>query len=385
MSSRTKSPGPPAKPESGDATPLLPALPWFWPTAAMNLVGLELDTMRRATEFAAEAFRIDHGLLPVWSTPNAVRLELDTMQLRAFLPQGRAGVPTLVVAPYAGHHATIADYAVNQSLVGVLMANGVTNVFVTDWRSATEEMKDFTIETYAAELNAVIDELGGVVNLVGLCQGGWMSAGLAARFPQKVRALVLAGSPIDTDAGSGPLKAMAHELPLAAYQELVTLGNGRLKGETMLGAWKSMHPDKQYIDKYVELFQHIDDEDYLKRTETFARWYENPLDLPGRFYLQAVEWLFQNNRLAKGEMPFLGRAISLRDVVVPAFLLGGEADDITPAEQVFAAEHLVGTPKSRIEKRLVPGGHIGLFMGSRTLAEHWPHIAKWLIAADHDG
>jgi hypothetical protein len=38
----------------------------------------------------------------------------------------------------------------------------------------------------------------------------------------------------------------------------------------------------------------------------------------------------------------------------------------------------------RIEKKLVPGrhiglfGHIGLFMGSRTLKETWPTIAQWL-------
>jgi hypothetical protein len=45
---------------------------------------------------------------------------------------------------------------------------------------------------------------------------------------------------------------------------------------------------------------------------------------------------------------------------------------------VFAAETLVGTPKRRIEKKLAPGGHIGLFMDSRTLKETWPTIAQWL-------
>ena len=56
------------------------------------------------------------------------------------------------------------------------------------------------------ELIVAIDDLGGRVNLVGLCQGGWSSAMVAARFPDKVNALVLAGTPIDTDAGDGPIK-----------------------------------------------------------------------------------------------------------------------------------------------------------------------------------
>ena len=31
-------------------------------------------------------------------------------------------------------------------------------------------------------------------------------------------------------------------------------------------------------------------------------------------------------------------------------------------------------------RKLVPGGHIGLFMGARTLAEAWPEIGRWIAA-----
>jgi poly(3-hydroxyalkanoate) synthetase len=59
-------------------------------------------------------------------------------------------------------------------------------------------------------------------------------------------------------------------------------------------------------------------------------------------------------------------------------LLAGSDDDITTREQVFNAEHLLGTPQADIKKALAPGGHVGLFMGSRTLKEQWPTIARWL-------
>jgi poly(3-hydroxybutyrate) depolymerase len=62
------------------------------------------------------------------------------------------------------------------------------------------------------------------------------------------------------------------------------------------------------------------------------------------------------------------------------YLLAGQDDDITSKEQVFDAEKYLGTPKGRIEKKLVPGGHIGMFMGSRTLRETWPSIARWIAA-----
>jgi poly(3-hydroxyalkanoate) synthetase len=225
-----------------------------------------------------------------------------------------------------------------------------------------------------------IDDLGGRVNLVGLCQGGWVSTMIAARFPEKVNSLVLAGAPIDTDGGNGPIKRAAHETPLSFYRELVELGGGRMKGEFMLRGWKNMHPEQHYVQDYVDLYEHIDEPAYLAKEETFESWYENPIDLPGRWYLQAIEQLFQQNRLAKGEFIGLGRKLTLRDITCPAYLLAGAADDITTPEQVLGAAHLIGTPKAKIVQKTVPGGHIGLFMGALTLKDHWPEIARWIAS-----
>ncbi|MFC5737679.1 alpha/beta fold hydrolase [Sinirhodobacter huangdaonensis] len=355
------------------------SVPFFWPMAAgIELGEAGLDAFRRNLKFVDLAEKIDHPPQPGWATKNRVRLDLDTMRLRDFSAEGATGVPVLVDAPFAGHNATIADFAPGQSLAATLLANGIGRVLVTDWKTATEEMRDFDIDKYLAELNVAVDDLGGRVILVGLCQGGWMSAMFAARFPEKVAALVLAGAPIDTDAGHGPIRAMAHRLPLSFYEELVTAGGGRMMGANMLAGWKNMHPDKQFVEKYLDLYAHLDDRNYIKRTETFERWYENPVDLPGRYYLQAIDLLFKKNLFAKGTFSGLGQKLQLKDITCPAYLLAGASDDITTKEQVFAARDLLGTPKEKITKKLVPGGHIGLFMGSRTLVEEWPLIAAWM-------
>jgi poly(3-hydroxybutyrate) depolymerase len=306
------------------------------------------------------------------------------MRLRDFSRDSKSGgmAPVLIDAPYAGHDSTIVDYAKGQSLVETLLDSSLSRVLVTDWKSATDEMKNFDIDKYLAEMNVAIDDLGGQVHLVGLCQGGWMCAMYAARFPGKVRSLVLAGAPIDTDAGDGPIKTLAHELPMSFYEEMVAAGDGRMLGKFMLAGWKSMHPDTQYLEKYIDLYEHIEDKCYVKRTERFERWYENPIDLPGRYYLQAIEDLFKDNRLAKGTFVALGRRLDLSEITVPAYLLAGDADDITTKEQVFNAELLLGTPRSHIVKRLAAGGHIGLFMGTRTLAEVWPDIGLWIRQQD---
>jgi polyhydroxyalkanoate depolymerase len=356
----------------------LPSVPAFWPVAtaaAMAEAGMEI--LAKNFAFVAEEIKIHGELRPALATPNVVRLDLRTMALRDY---GRPeGVPTVIDAPHAGHTAMIADYQKGQSLVETLLENGVGHVALTDWKSATGDMKDFDIDNYLAELIIAIDDLGGRVNLAGLCQGGWLSAMAAARFPEKVNALVLAGSPIDTDAGDGPIKRMVHRSPMAFYEELVALGDGLMLGKFMLQGWKNMHPEEHYFEENVDLYEHMNDPAYIAKREAFERWYENPIDLPGRWYLQAIRQLFKENRLAKGEFIGLGRRLDLKSIVCPVYLLAGEGDDITTNEQVFGAEKYVGTPKEQIRKKLVPGGHIGLFMGSRTLRETWPAIARWLV------
>lgn len=365
----------------GHAPGLEHSVPWFWPFAAeIELADEGRRLFAENLKFAAEAATIASPPPPEWATKNRVVLDLDTMRLRDFsrVTGDTGGLPVLVDAPYAGHGSTIADYDRGQSLVETLLDNGLERVLVTDWKSATPAMKDYTIDTYLADLNVAVDSLGGKVHLVGLCQGGWMSAMLAARFPGKVASLVLAGAPIDTDAGHGAIRKMAHKLPASFFEEMVSAGGGRMLGKFMLAGWKNMHPQEQYLDKYIDLYRHIEDRSYVKRTERFERWYENPVDLPGRWYLQAITELFKENRLARGKFVALGRTISLKDIEVPLYLLAGESDDITTVEQVFNAAKLVGTPADRIVKKLTPGGHIGLFMASRTLREVWPEIAAWI-------
>ena len=202
----------PKKPSAKSSEFSLTSVPAFWPLAmAASLMQQGAELYARNLKFGEEEIKIYDELRPELATPNTVRLDLRTMKLRDYGKPG--GIPTLVDAPHAGHTAMIADYQKGQSLIETLLANGIGHVALTDWKSATDDMKDLEIDNYLAEIVVAIDDFGGPVDLVGLCQGGWVAAMVAARFPNKVNSLVLAGSPIDTDAGNGPIKRMVHESP----------------------------------------------------------------------------------------------------------------------------------------------------------------------------
>lgn len=310
-----------------------------------------------------------------WTTPNAVALELSSMRLRDFSRSG-SGQPVLICAPYALHRAEVVDFAGGHSIVESLQRGGIDRIYLTDWRSASPDMRYLSIDNYLADLNTVIDDIGSPVDLLGLCQGGWLSLIYAARFPEKIRRLVLVGAPVDLSVESALLQ-LVRSLPQAVFDQVVARGHGNVSGDEMLGFWgRSASQQDAEATLQCSLSEDIPhDRELLDR---FRRWYGETLDLPGTYYLQVVNWMFRENRIATGRFVALGREIRLHEVTAPVFLLVGQNDEVVPVEQALATARLLGTPPPFVEDAIEPSNHLGLFMGARTHANSWPRIARWL-------
>ncbi|MGA8653488.1 MAG: hypothetical protein WB677_23245 [Xanthobacteraceae bacterium] len=93
------------------------------------------------------------------------------------------------------------------------------------------------IDQYLADVNVLVDKIGSPIDLIGLCQGGWMALVYAARFPAKVRTLLLAGAPVDLRAAPSALSELADVSPLAVFQELVRIGDGVVPGRKVMKFW----------------------------------------------------------------------------------------------------------------------------------------------------
>lgn len=308
-----------------------------------------------------------------WTTPNTVALELATMRLRD-CTRARAGQPALVCAPYALHRGLIADFAPGHSVVQSLQDGGIDRIYLTDWRSATPDMRYLSIDSYLGDLNVAIDEIGAPVDLVGLCQGGWLSLLYAARFPAKVRRLVLVGAPVDLSIDSA-LSRLVRNAPEALYDQLVARGGGNVSGDEMLRFW-SKAPSRD--DIAAALQKDLSGEEGAALLARFDRWNTETLNLPGTYYLEIVNWIFRENRIAGSNFTALGLKVDLKDVKAPVFLLAGLDDDVVPARQALATAGLLGTPPAFIAAVSEPSNHLGLFMGARTHAHAWPRIAEWL-------
>ncbi len=324
--------------------------PWpFWP----NLFA-SLDTSPAAR--------------PPFATLDSVLLDLPTMELRArACDGGRKGVPILIVAPLALHDAAIADFAPGFSLAAVLDAAGP--VAITRWRSATPDMRLLTIDSYLMELNVAVDELGGCAALVGLCQGGWLAAVYAARFPRKVAALTLAGAPIDLEAAPSQIVEHVAATPSLLLQSYLSAFGGLAPGEHRRMVWSRASLDATAREA-------LQREPTGAQQTAFDRWNAYTMALPGPFFSEATEWLFRENRLARGRFCALGRMCDLSAIEAPISLLMATDDIIIPPLQTLAIKDLC--PRAKVSARLAEGVHLSLFMGADMLAGAWSEIAAEL-------
>jgi poly(3-hydroxyalkanoate) synthetase len=108
----------------------------------------------------------------------------------------------------------------------------------------------------------------------------------------------------------------------------------------------------------------------------FDAWDLRTVDLPVAYFVQTAEWVFRENRLARGCFPALGRPVALSSIVGPIFVLAAADDEVVSPARATAIRSLCR--QTRVETRVEPGRHLSLFMGRKTVHAAWPEIGHWL-------
>lgn len=312
---------------------------------------------------------------PRWASANAVVAQWPIARLRDFSdPDAPDMIATLLLPPQAGHDSCIVDYAPQQSQIRTARDCGLRRLFSLDWIGATSATRNASIEDYVAVIDQAVERVGGRVNLVGDCQGGWLAVIYAALHPEKLHTLTIAGAPIDFHAGEPLihdwLRVLSPARDLAFYRRVIAANRGMMPGRFLLAGFVAMQPHGE-VDRQLQLLAHIHQPEHVERYRTFETWFKHTQPLPGAFYLWIVEHLFQNNELIAGTLRVGGDTVDLARITCPLYLLAGATDHITPPPQVYAIAEYAGTPAADVVSRETTGGHLGLFMGHDALRNHW--------------
>jgi poly(3-hydroxyalkanoate) synthetase len=350
----------------------------IWRLAAEGTVDYWSQAFGRPDRVASDALRfwseVSTRRKPEWSTPHEIVREWPIARLRDFTDGATAAVtPTLVLPPQAGHDSCIVDFTPEQSQMQTIREAGLTRAYSLDWVGATHKTKDAGIDDYLDVIGRSVELLGGRVNLIGDCQGGWLATIYAALHPEQINTLTIAGAPIDFHCGEPLIHAWVEAMKLDFYRGLVASGGGVLKGSYMLASFVALEPQAE-VGKHLQLLGGLHDAGFLTRHRHFEDWYKHTQDIPGAFYLWIVKHLFRNNELLHGELQIQGETVDVTRIECPVNLIAGAKDHITPPDQVYALGDIVSTPSAKVRRRLSDGGHLGLFMSHEALRTHWPPV-----------
>lgn len=340
----------------------------------MDITELGLRELSRFTDFLNVKYPKEQPQ-PRWATENEVFSISPTVQLRTFGEDvgGRtASSKVLIVTPQV-NSSYIADFSPEQSLVRTLLQWGPGPVGVTDWQDPVPD-SDYGIAESLEDIMACMELLDAPIHLVGLCQGGWQAAMMAALHPEKVKTLTLAAAPIDFHGGATLMHAFTLGLPFAFFESLVQLGGGVARGEFLTGGFNLLKPFERIIYNDAALFLQVDRKRRVARYQELSNWYGLRKDVHGRLYLEAVRELFIKNKLVKGTCRAGDRLIKLSRISCPLFMVAGTRDHITPPEQLFALEKHCGS--GEVHRYQVDAGHIGVFMGRKALGGAWREIGE---------
>ncbi len=223
----------------------------------------------------------------------------------------------LVVAPLSGHYATLL-----RGTVATLLPDH--DVFITDWHNARDiplSAGRFGFEDYVDHLIEFLTVIGPGGHIVAVCQPcvqALTAVSVMAEQGHKAqpRSMTLMAGPIDTRINPTKVNDLAMENPIDWFESrlisvvppgLPGVGRRVYPGFVQLTAFMSMNMDR-HVKAHVELFQHLWQGDFEQaaKTKDFYDEYFAVLDLTAEFYLETVQWVFQEHRLAKGELTYRG-------------------------------------------------------------------------------
>lgn len=298
-------------------------------------------------------------------------------------------VPVVLVPPLAAT-SMIFDLMPHRSIVRYFLAKGF-DVYLIDWGDVTADHTSLSLETYVMDwmpkaISSVQESSGQKdVSIFSYCMGGLISLMyLATSNDTSVKNLITVASPVDMHQSGVAGKVLS-----AIYQPAQTISSilnfslmdlparyFHVPGWTSSLVFKMTNPMGLVISSF-EKFLNLWDRDYLEESLTMSQWFDDMVDYPGKT-IREMSVNMINNKMASGKMKIGKTKAEFSRVQASILAFAGEADKLV---SVLAARKVLEIVSSEDKEFcVVPGGHAGVFAGSKAPENTWSISADWLIS-----
>jgi polyhydroxyalkanoate synthase len=151
---------------------------------------------------------------------------------------------------------------------------------------------------------------------------------------------------------------------------------GNVPAEIIRTAFVSLDPMDAWFTGRVNLWQRMDDDQYVTAHRVMTNWGDHHIRFPGAAAKQLASCFGDGNQILEGTFRMGGRPIDLGAITVPFLSVVGEKDTMTPPATSEPLLDLVGSD-DKAELR-VPAGHVGLFVGGSAVKHCIPGIVGWI-------
>jgi len=315
--------------------------------------------------------------------------------LLRFAKEGAPPQPrVLVVAPLSGHFATLL-----RDTVRVLLPEH--DVHVTDWANARDVgiwHGRFGFDEYVEHLIKFLEAMGPGAHVIAVCQPCVQALAAAAVMaeddnPNQPRSLTLMAGPIDTRINPTKVNELATGQPIGWFERnLIARVPWRYPGATrrvypgflQLTAFMSMNAER-HMKAQFDLYQAMAKGQHAEAAtiKAFYDEYFAVSDMTAEFYLETVQWVFQDHLLAKGRLDYRDRRVHPKAIRRTAlFTIEGERDDICAIGQTVAAHDLCTSLRPYRKKHYMQAGvgHYGVFSGRRWASQIYPLVRNTILA-----
>ena len=303
-----------------------------------------LDAFKLGTDLAATPGKIVYRNRLI----ELIQYEPTTRQVR---PEPILFIPAWIMKYY------ILDLSQTNSLVRHMRNQGFT-VFMVSWKNPGAEDRDLGFEDYLKlGIMGAVDVIGKIlpnqkIHGAGYCLGGTLltmaAAAMARNSDGRLQTVSLFAAQTDfTEAGELTLFTSESQI---AFLEDMMWEQGYLDAGHMAGAFQMLRSSDLIWSRLIR--------DYLmgERQPVFdlMAWNADTTRMPYKMHSEYLRKLFLENDLAEGRFNVEDRPVALSDIRQPLFVVGTEADHVSPWRSVFKLNLLADTEVTFL---LTSGGH----------------------------
>ncbi len=288
--------------------------------------------------------------------------------------------PVLIVYALVNTYKML-DIQPDRSYIRNLLAAGL-DIYLIDWGYPTKVDKYLSIDDYVnGYINNCVDFIRKKnrvekINILSICQGGTFSVIYSSLYPNKIKNLVTHVTPIDFKTNDGLLLRWSRDMD---FDKITEGFDGLIPGEFLNEGFDMLKPMMRLM-KQQTLTNSLDDKDKLLNFLRMEKWISESPDQAGECFKQFMKDLYQENKLIKGELEVGGKKVNLKNLTCSLLNIYATEDHLVPPAATIPLNDYVGSTDKELYS--FKGGHIGVFVGSKSQKELAPAVTEWLKKRD---